>query len=194
MPCVNLWRRVAQSNEKTAVSLFHRRAKAQCLAEVRALGPEAKPGALEAVRARYAPYIWWQVQQLLDAETSDPPPEYIKSKEALRHRVTSRLLMEAETAEEARDRIAALGKLLSDCTARDAKDRADPITEQTEDAVRAELRDPQPRLIELMIEEWCDTSSQDAEGNLTRPAIGELVRRLLPLWEDVLKAEGWVRR
>jgi hypothetical protein len=182
------------ANEKTAVSLFHRKAKASCLAELRALGPDAENPAIEAVRARYPAYIWWQVQQLLSSEDSEPAPEYIRSKEALRSRVTNRLLWEAETAEEAKDRIQALGKLLVSCDARDAKTKADPLTEQTEDAVRAELRDPQPRLVELMIEEWCDTSSQDTEGNPTRPAIEELVRRLATRFEDVLEADGWVRR
>jgi hypothetical protein len=178
--------------EQAAVSLFHRKAKAQCLAEVRALGPDADVAAVETVRARYAPYIWWQVQQLLDS--GGEAPEYIKSKDALRHRVTERLMCEAETAEEAKDRIQALGKLLASCDARDAKAKADPLADQTEDAVRAELRDPQPRLIELMIEEWCNTSTLDAEGNPVRPAIEELVRRLATRFEDVLEADGWVRR
>lgn len=187
--------RLAQSeNEKTAVRRFHRQGKAHCLAELRALGPDADAKALAAVQARYPGYIWWQVQQLLSSEHEEPAPEYIRSKEALRTRVTNRLLWEAETAEEAKDRIQALGKVLASLDARDAKAKADPLAEQTEDAVRAELRDPQPRLVELMIEEWCDTSSQDAEGNTTRPPLEELVRRLLPRFEDVLEAEGWVRR
>ncbi len=175
-------------------SLSPQRQRQKLLEELGALGQNPKAADLMAVRAKYSPYIGWQVQQILAGDT-DALPEYIHTKEAIRARVTNRLLMEGEDERnEPKDRIAALGKLLASCDALDAKTKGDPISEQTEDAVRTELRDPQPRLIELMIEEWCDTSSQDDEGNITRPPIGELVRRLLPLWEDVLEAEGWVRR
>jgi hypothetical protein len=146
-----------------------------------------------AVRAKYPPYVLWQAQHAIAEAEQGATSEYQISTPALRARVTNRLLMEAETAEEAKDRIQALGKLLASCDARDAKTKPDPISEQTEDAVRAELRDPQPRLVELMIEEWCDSLTQDEMGETTRPAIRELVRRLLPLWEDVLAEEGWVR-
>jgi hypothetical protein len=196
VPCVNLWHRVAKivrhDLSELPAALSPKKQRQLCIDELTALGPNPKALDLMAAKARYTPYVWWQVQQLL-AGDSESLPEYMATKDALRARVTNRLLMEAETAEEAKDRIQALGKLLASCDARDTKTKPDPISEQTEDAVRAELRDPQPRLVELMIEEWCDSLTQDEMGETKRPAIRELVRRLLPLWEDVLAEEGWVR-
>lgn len=118
---------------------------------------------------------------------------------SLRERVTDRLLYEGEHADDPQHRILALSKLLVSCDARDNADKDVPLDASTEDAVRAELRNPQPRLIELMIDEWCGGSTGSAEisldehGNPPRPPIEELVRRLLPHWEDVLRAEGWTK-
>ncbi|MBK9496877.1 MAG: hypothetical protein IPO08_20690 [Xanthomonadales bacterium] len=113
--------------------------------------------------------------------------------------MTDRLLYEGEHADDPQHRILALSKLLVSCDARDNADKDVPLDASTEDAVRAELRNPQPRLIELMIDEWCGGSagsseiSLDEHGNPPRPPIEELVRRLLPHWEDVLRAEGWTK-
>jgi hypothetical protein len=182
-----------QEKREIAIALSPTRSRQACVEELLALGPHAKMTDIMAVRAKYTPFVWWQAQHALSEAERGATSEYQISTPALRARVTNRLLMEAETAEEAKDRIQALGKLLADCTAREVKTKPDPISEQTEDAVRAELRDPQPRLVELMIEEWCDALTQDEMGETQRPAIRELVRRLLPLWEDVLAEEGWVR-
>lgn len=145
---------------------------------------------------RWGHYTYWLACKNLES----PEAGSIRAtRHSLRTRVTNRLLYEGEFAEKPEHRILALSKLLGDITARDNADKDTPLDVSTEDAVREELRNPNPRLIELMIDEWCGGSSNSAEisldqdGNPPRPPIAELVRRLLPHWEDVLRAEGWVR-
>lgn len=146
---------------------------------------------------KWGHYTYWLACKNLES----PKAGSIRAtRQSLRDRVTNRLLYEGEHAEKPEHRILALSKLLGDITARDNADKDAPLDVSTEDAVREELRNPNPRLIELMIDEWCGGSSGSAEisldqdGNPPRPPIAELVRRLLPHWEDVLRAEGWERK
>ena len=168
----------------------------QGLAMMRCL-EEMKEGVAEKTSVeRWGHYTYWLCQKELERPKAGT---YRASRDALRTRVTNRLLYEGEHADKPEHRILALSKLLADCTSRDNVDKELPLDVATEDAVRVELRNPQPRLIELMIDEWCGGSSGSTEisldehGNPPRPPIAELVRRLLPHWEDVLRAEGWER-
>lgn len=122
------------------------------------------------------------------------------TRQGLRARVTNRLLYEGEHADDPQHRILALSKLLASCDAQDKADKDLVVDASTEDAVREELRNPSPRLLELMIDEWCGGGPGSAQFTVrdesepqTRPPIEALVRALLPHWEDILQAEGWVR-
>lgn len=165
-------------------------AMAECIRDIKKRRPEAR------IIERWGHYTYWLAQRELES----PKATYRGSRAALRARVTNRLLYEGEHADEPQVRILALSKLLTSCDTIDKADRdANPVDASTEEAVREELRNPSARLIELMIDEWCGGSSTsteislDADGLPPRPPIAELVRRLLPHWEDVLLAEGWVR-
>jgi hypothetical protein len=163
----------------------------RCIEEVREGMKE------DGIVARWGHYAYWLAQRELEKPKAG---SYRASRDALRARVTNRLLYEGEHSDKPEHRILALAKLLGSIDANDKLHAdANPIDVSTEDAVREELRAPSPRLIELMIDEWCGGSAKsseislDEDGNPPRPPIEELVRRLLPHWEDVLRAEGWVR-
>lgn len=203
MPCVNLCHVESNASNLSVPYAFDPRDRgtdgaklAPTLALINCIKDiQAEKGESTCVR-KWGHYTYWLACKNLERPNAG---SIRATRQSLRDRVTNRLLYEGEFAEKPEHRILALSKLLSDCTAQDAKEKDAPLDASTEDAVREELRNPSARLIELMIDEWCGGSpssaeiSLDADGNPPRPPISELVRRLLPHWEDVLRAEGWTK-
>lgn len=202
MPCVNLChvennvslgpivydprdRGTEGANLAPTLALMH------CIKEIQARHSQ------RAVVSRWGHFTYWRAMKQLE----QAPAGSVKAMRAsLRARVTDRLLYEGEHADDPQHRILALSKLLASCDTQDKGDKELTVDASTEDAVREELRNPSPRLLELMIDEWCGGGPGSAQFTVrdesepqTRPPIEALVRALLPHWEDILQAEGWVR-
>lgn len=151
----------------------------------------------EVLGEKYGQYTLWMAQRIIEAGgVSD-----LDSIQEMRRRVTSRLLYEGEMGDEPHVRVQALSKVLASCDQRELSAAKLAVAmnkhDATEEDVRAELRNPTPRLIELMIDEWTNGGQVVAiglDGQQVRPPIAELVRALLPHWEDLLEEEGYVRR